>query len=98
MVKLSWTSQAIKDIDNIATFIANDSLKYAAIQVSRFFEKAKELEKNPEIGRIVPEYNNKSVRELLLGNYRIIYKIISEQRIDILTIYHSKRILDKKLI
>jgi toxin ParE1/3/4 len=67
MVEVNWTSQAINDIDNIATFIANDSPKYA-------------------------------VRELLLGNYRIIYRIVSDFRVDILTVYHSKRILDKELL
>lgn len=44
-----------------------------------------------EAGRIVPEKNEENVRELIEGNYRIIYEIISEDLIYILTVYHSAR-------
>lgn len=48
-------------------------------------------------GRIVPEAQTASVREVLLGNYRIIYRI-REVSIDILAIYHSVRLLDVRRI
>jgi len=35
MVKLKWTDQAITDLDEIAEYIARDSVKYAKIQVKR---------------------------------------------------------------
>ncbi|PCJ87829.1 MAG: plasmid stabilization protein [Flavobacteriales bacterium] len=91
MVAVNWTDQAIEDIGNIAEFIAKDSLKYAKIQTQRFFERAEILEKHLKSGRIVPELNDESIRELILGNYRIIYKIVSETQIDILTVHHSRR-------
>ena len=59
----------------------------------RFFAAIEILETNLKIGRIVPELKNNSIRELLLGNYRIIYRIVKIDLVDILTIHHSKRLL-----
>jgi toxin ParE1/3/4 len=93
MVRISWTDQALNDIDNIANFIEKDSLKYAKIQVNRFFEKVKVLKTHPHAGRIIPEINRENFRELIQGNYRIIYQIVSATQINILTIHHSRKIL-----
>ncbi len=53
-------------------------------------ETTEKLIKLPEIGRMVPEYNRKDIRELIFQNYRIIYKL-EENRILILTVIHGKR-------
>ncbi len=90
MVKIIWTDQSLDDVDSIADFIAKDSLKYAKIQVRRFFDRVELLKSHPKAGRIVPELENKLIRELIIGNYRIIYKIRSKERIDILTVHHSR--------
>ncbi|MBC7695545.1 MAG: hypothetical protein H7141_08885 [Burkholderiales bacterium] len=39
MVEINWTEQSLDDINNIAEFIAKDSIKYANIQVELFFER-----------------------------------------------------------
>src|SRR6185312_4678973 len=93
MVEVNWTKQAIKDIDNIAEFIAKDSEHYAKIQVQRFFNAAKVLENQPTSGKIVPERQDPLIREILIGNYRIIYKIVSEVKVDVITVHHNKRLL-----
>ncbi|MGI4728153.1 MAG: type II toxin-antitoxin system RelE/ParE family toxin [Janthinobacterium lividum] len=89
--------QAVNDVENIAEFISKDSERYAVIQTQRFFEIVLILETNIYIGRIVPEFNNEVIRELILGNYRIIYHVISENIINILTVHHSKRLLSNNL-
>ena len=91
MAKLNWTDQSIDDLINIAEFIEKNSEKYAVIQTKRIRERAKILRDQPLVGRIVPEFRDKSIRELIPGSYRIIYKIISKDRIDILTIHHSSK-------
>ena len=93
MVRVNWTDQALDDIENIAQFIAKDSLKYANIQVQRFFDKAEILTTHPHAGRIVPEINQSYLRELIQGNYRIIYRLVTDNQIDILTVHHSRRLL-----
>ena len=54
------------------------------------------LKAHIHIGRIVPEINKVNIRELIEGNYRIIYKVVSKKQIDILTIHHSSRDMNKK--
>jgi toxin ParE1/3/4 len=93
MVEINWTKQAVRDIDNIAEFISKDSEHYAKIQVRRFFESARVLERFPGSGKIVPEKQNPLIREILVGSYRVIYKIIDESKIDVLTVHHNKRLL-----
>jgi addiction module RelE/StbE family toxin len=96
MVEVKWSDQAIQDIDNIAEYISLDSIHYAELQVSDFFERAEVLNEYPMAGRIVPEIKDKSIRELIVGSYRLIYVILREERIDILTVYHSARLLKAK--
>ncbi len=93
MVKIRWTKQAIKDVYNIAEYIAKDSEKYASVQTHRFFEAVKIISHFPKTGKAVAEVINENIREILLGNYRIIYRFKNENIIDILTIHHSKRLL-----
>lgn len=44
------------------------------------------------MGRVVPELNNEHYREILFGNYRVIYSIKAEY-IEILTIRGVRQIL-----
>lgn len=94
MAKLNWTEQSIDDLVNIAEFIAKDSTKFSQIQIRRIRERAKILKRQPLLGRIVPEMGNDSIREVILGSYRIIYKVITPKRIDILTVHHSSKSLN----
>ena len=93
MAKLNWTPQSKADLLAIAEFIAKDSKKYARIQISRLRERARQLKSYPNSGRVVPEYGEENLRELILGNYRIIYRIVDPDRIDIITVHHSARLL-----
>ena len=90
MAKLIWSDQAISDLEGIGDFIGQDSEKFAKITVKKLFERALILKTFPTMGRIVPEKNSSKIRELIEGNYRIIYEIISELEIHILTIHHSR--------
>lgn len=90
MVKVNWTIQALDDMDAIAEYISHNSFRYASAFVEKTFQKVVILEKFPQSGRIVPEYNEKNIRELILENkYRIIYRFIDGERVDILMVHHS---------
>jgi addiction module RelE/StbE family toxin len=92
-VEIKWTTLALEDIENIANFIAKDSKYYASLQIERFFERVEILRTQPNFGKPVPEVGSKTIRQLVEGNYRIIYKILSAKRVDILTIHHQSRLL-----
>ncbi|MFC5540061.1 type II toxin-antitoxin system RelE/ParE family toxin [Rhodocytophaga aerolata] len=91
MVKVIWTEQAIDDLTNIAQYSSGYSEKYASTIVSKLFNKTNILKTMPRIGRMVPERNSETIRELIEGNYRIIYEISSEDKIDVLTVHHSSK-------
>ena len=93
VVEIRWTTEALDDIERIAQFIARDSEHYAILQTERFFEKARILETHPLAGHFAPEIKSKNIRQLIEGNYRIIYQVISPSRVDILTIHHRSRLL-----
>ncbi len=93
MAEIKWTTQALEDIENIADYIAKDSPYFASVQVERFLSATEQLLNQPTSGRIVPEIKNPQIRELITGNYRIIYRILSENRVDILTIHHSSKLI-----
>ncbi|MHA1149537.1 MAG: type II toxin-antitoxin system RelE/ParE family toxin [Promethearchaeota archaeon] len=88
MVNITWMPQALKDLDTISEYIEKDSEYYAKITVQKIFSAVKQLELFPKIGRIVPEKQDPTLREILYRNYRIVYKL-SENEIYILTIFHG---------
>lgn len=93
MAEIVWSPRALKDIEEIASYISKDSLQYARAQTRLFFTTVEILEEHPFKGRIVPELAGSAVRQLLCGNYRIIYEISGEDEIGILTIHHQARLL-----
>jgi len=93
MVKVTWAPSAVSDINNIAEYIAKDSLQSAYAQVELFFETAIVLEKYPMYVKKVPELNNERFREILVGRYRIIYEVLSQTEIGIVTVHHQSRLL-----
>jgi len=98
MVRITWTSQARDDLKSIAEYISLDSVKYAKLQVSRIKARTKILKSYLRIGNIVPEINDENVRELVEGNYRIIYRILSDKQVDIVAIHHIARDLTRRTI
>lgn len=96
MVKIVWTELSISDLKEIFDYIEEDSLRYAAITVSKIYHRVQQIINNPYMGKMVPEFNQKSIRELIEGNYRIIYRIKSKNQVDILRVYHVARLLRRK--
>jgi len=98
MVQINWTKLAVEDLKSISDYISGDSIRYARIQVLRLKLRTEILKSNPLSGKPVPEFENEQFRELIEGNYRIIYKIVNKNRVDILTIHHSSRDLTRRRI
>jgi toxin ParE1/3/4 len=98
MVQVNWTFLARNDLKGIFEYIAKDSKKYAKLEILKIKSRTQILKFRPLIGKEVIERGNISVRELVEGNYRIIYKIVDKRRIDILTIHHSARDLENREI
>ena len=95
MAVIKWTLQAADDLESIADFISLDSPHYASLFVLDVISAVERLERFPELGRRVPEADKSTIRELLLGNYRVIY-LNQNDVVEVLTIYHGARLLDPK--
>jgi len=91
-MKIIWSPLAVDRVSEIAGYIAQDNPVAAESWIKAVFEKVAELKRFPESGRIVPETDNRTIRELIYGNYRIIYRL-EEKRISVLTVRHGKQIL-----
>jgi len=91
--EIRWTFQSIEDLTSIADFISKESPYFAQVQTEKFFTRTEILETHPRAGRIVPEMNSDHIRELIEGSYRIIYRILSDDRIDIIAVHHSSKLL-----
>ncbi|MDW7760017.1 MAG: type II toxin-antitoxin system RelE/ParE family toxin [Acidobacteriota bacterium] len=91
-MKIVWSPLAVERASEIIDYIAQDKPLAAGTWIRAIFSKVEQLRSNPEIGRIVPEINERQFREIIYGNYRIIYHIETKQ-ISILTIRHGKQIL-----
>lgn len=91
-MKIVWSPLAVERASEIAEYIAQDKPAAAVKWINVVFSKVERLSSSPEIGRVVPEIKNDQFRELIYGNYRIIYRIEKKQ-ISILTIRHGRQIL-----
>ena len=91
MTTLYWTDRAQKDLAATHAFIEGDSPAYARVVVRRLISAADPLRDFPHLGRMVEEFPDPAIREIVRRPYRIVYRIVSDEVIHILTIHHSAR-------
>lgn len=97
MVQIKWVSSSKLDLKEIHQYISLDSKHYAKVQIEKIFAKTQIIKKQIYIGKPVDEIQDDSVREIIEGNYRIIYRIISMEKVHILMIHHGARDLRRRI-
>lgn len=91
-MKIIWSPLAIERVAEIARYIAQDNPAASRQWVENIFAKVELLQLIPAGGRRVPEVNREEIREVIFGNYRIIYRA-APSGISILTVRHGRQIL-----
>lgn len=91
MAEVRWTPQARADLRAIRSFLARESPRYAEVLEDQLLAATQRLEAFPRSGRAVPEVGDEAMRELLYRGYRIVYVVVDEERVDVLTVFHSAR-------
>jgi len=91
-VKIIWSPLAVDRVFEIAEYIALDKPPAAIDWVDTVFGSVKRLKRFPRSGRIIPEIQLDEFREIILDNYRIIYRI-EEIQVSILTVRSGREIL-----
>lgn len=91
-MRIVWSPLALERIGEIAAYIAQDNPDAAQKWAEGVLASVTNLDRFPESGRRVPEIRRPDLREIVMGNYRLIYRI-KGQEIAILTVRHFKQTL-----
>jgi toxin ParE1/3/4 len=92
-MKLTWSPLALDRALEAKAYLAADNPKAAEKWASGLIRVVAKLKRHPKLGRIVPEIGLEEYRELIYGNYRVVYRI-SGATISILTVRHFSRLMD----
>ncbi|MCG6868053.1 MAG: type II toxin-antitoxin system RelE/ParE family toxin [Gammaproteobacteria bacterium] len=91
--RVTWSPEAVEDLESIAEYIGKDSFFYAQSVISKILDVAKTLSDFPQIGRVVPEIADDVIRERIVYSYRLVYKVENE-KILIVAVIHGRRLLE----
>ena len=85
---VAWTQTARDCVDEILQFIAADSPIAAAKVLDVILAAAESLSVFAERGRVVPEIENRNVREIFVYRYRLMYQVAGDD-VRILAVVHG---------
>ena len=91
-MRIRWTERAADDLEAIHTHIASESPEDADRLIGNIISQAEQLKEFPRSGRVVPEYDQSKIREILHDSYRVVYTV-GESVIQVLTVRHAARLL-----
>lgn len=94
--KVVWTDPAIEDLESTIEFIARDSEAYAATLARTFCDAGDSLGELSERGHRLRDPQLSAFRELLVGSYRLVYRV-EPQRVLIVGVLHGSRQIRKVL-
>lgn len=92
-MKIFWSPSAVRSLQKTASYIALDKPEAAHRWIETVHKKVSRLEKFPESGRMVSETGRAEIREILVGNYRIIYRLGTN--IAVLALFHAAKPLKR---
>jgi toxin ParE1/3/4 len=95
-LKVIWSNTAIEHLLTLFEQISKDSPLYAQRIIERLIDRSEQIAVFPLMGREVPEYQVRDIREVLEPPFRLIYQLHADQ-IDVLAVIHSTRILPPEL-
>lgn len=88
--RVLWTEPARDDLREVFQFIRHDNPTAAQRVIREIQEKVGRLARFPLSGREVPELAGEGLREVIVGNYRVIYRLVGHT-VEILTVIHSRQ-------
>jgi toxin ParE1/3/4 len=91
--RVAWSPRALDDVESIASYVSRDSTAHASAVVTKIIRATRTLKRFPLAGRIVPEFEDETLRERFVYSYRIIYRI-DGQTVTVAAVIHGKRLLE----
>ncbi|MDH3770336.1 MAG: type II toxin-antitoxin system RelE/ParE family toxin [Nitrospirota bacterium] len=92
MARVVWSVVARDDLKALVDYIKADSPGYARTFGWHIQQRVGQLQHFPESGRKVPEDASGTYRELIAGNYRVVYRVDND-KVTIVTLIHGARLL-----
>ena len=92
MTRVTWSEQAWQRLLEIERFVARDNPRAAARLVDKLIDRGDALAEYPEQGRRLPEIPESGLRELIVNNYRIVYRR-TPKAVEVLTVFEGHRLL-----
>lgn len=90
MAVITWSPQAARHLKTILEHLDSVAPRFSKQFASDIITHVQNLEKFPEMGRIVPERKDPRLRELIVSQYRVVYRIQGDF-IEIAFIFHGRR-------
>jgi toxin ParE1/3/4 len=94
VIELVWSPRSVADLEEIRAFIEVDSPAWADLTVRRLVAAVERLREFPDSGRMVPERQSPDLREVISGNFRIVYRRRTS-RVEIATVFRGSRDFSK---
>ncbi|CAN5432971.1 type II toxin-antitoxin system RelE/ParE family toxin [soil metagenome] len=91
-MEVIFTDHFLKHVEEFTDYIALVHVPTAIKWARGVFDHCQKLSEQPKSGRIVPEFKRSEIRELIHGNYRLVYELKTNQ-ISMLTIWHTRQML-----
>jgi toxin ParE1/3/4 len=92
-VQITFADSALTDLEDIRYWYNDLRLPHVGERLlQEIIEQVELLQSLPEMGRIVPEFGIKSIRELILPPFRIVYRH-DRERVRVVRVWRSERLL-----
>jgi addiction module RelE/StbE family toxin len=92
LARVIWTAESRDNLRAIHSRISEDSRRAADALIEQIVSSTDQLSEFPLSGRVVPEFNEEDMRELMVRNYRVVYQVIGET-VGIVRVHHGARLL-----
>ena len=90
-MRIIWSPRSLRDLQAIHEYIAADSEVYGNLTIARIFAATERLSSFPYSGRVVPEMDKPQIREIIVGPFRVVYRV-GEELIEVATVLGRREI------
>lgn len=89
-MRVEWSDFARDDLDDLVHYISRDSAFYGRHFGQKVVLATQRLKEFPESGRMIPEAEDKALREIIVQGYRVMYRLETDHVL-ILAVMHGSR-------
>jgi len=90
---ISVAESALRDLEEVqAWYVEQGAPEVGARLVDEIFQRVEALANHPDMGRVVPEFDQSFLRELIHPSFRIVYRR-DTLRVRIVRVWRAERLL-----